>query len=144
MNVKKLEFAIGGYGGSSYSLEFKNRLFLYRCTNEDYKVIELINPVIPEDTVPVWEDIITKKDSFDADLHISDKKIERLHKYISRYCKTWEKEYKNLDICDGTHWSCDIWIDDIRLTSSGHELYPKNFNGFLKQLTILTHGKIFN
>jgi hypothetical protein len=143
MIIKKFEFGIGGYGGSSYSLEFKNGLFSYRCTNDEYRLIELINPVIPEGTDPDWDDIITKKDTFDADVHISDKKIERFHNYISRYCKTWQKEYNNHDICDGTYWSCDIWIDEVRLNSSGHELYPKNFNGFLKQLTILIHGKIF-
>ena len=74
MTLKKFEFSIGGYGGSSYSLEFKNGLFSYRCTNDEYRLIELINPVIPEGDNPDWDDIITKKDSFDADLNIADKK----------------------------------------------------------------------
>ena len=81
--------------------------------------------------------------SIDADLVISEERKLNFFKYISRYCKSWEKEYSHNIVYDGTCWECDIWIDDFRLKSNGLEEYPTNFKAFLKKLSILTSGKIF-
>lgn len=142
MKIKKIDFSIGGYFGSSYSLEYKKELFLYRAQTGGESTISIINPIFKKDYQ--FEHIaIFKSDSIDADLVISEERKLNFLKYISRYCKSWKKEYLDNDICDGTSWECDIWIDDFRLQSSGQNKYPSNFNSFLTKLSMLTKSKIF-
>ena len=142
MTIKKFEFSIGAYFGSSYSLEYKKGLFLYRAKTGDIATISNINPIFINDYQ--YEHIaIFQSDSIDSDLVISEERKLNFFKYISRYCKSWEKEYQNNFICDGTSWECDIWIDDFRLKSNGLEEYPPNFKSFLNKLSVLTSGKIF-
>ena len=142
MRIKKLQFRIGGFFGSSYSLEYKKGLFLYRAQTDGTTTISDINPIFKNDYQ--FEHVaICQSDSFDADLVISEERKLNFLKYISRYCKSWKMEYLNNDICDGTSWECDIWIDDFRLQSSGQNKYPSNFNSFLIKLSLLTKGKIF-
>lgn len=142
IKIRKLEFNIGGHFGPSYSLEYKKGLFLYRAQTGDESTIYNINPIFKNDYQ--FEHIaIFQSDSFDEDLVISEERKLNFFKYISRYCKSWKKEYLNNDICDGTSWECDIWIDDFRLKVSGQNKYPSNFNSFLIKLSILNSGKIF-
>ena len=65
------------------------------------------------------------------------------YKYITRYCKSWDTEYQDYEVCDGTGWDCTIWIDDFKLVSHGYEAYPRNFKAFMNKLKVLTSGKIF-
>ena len=117
-------------------------MFLYRAQTGGESTISIINPIFKKDYQ--FEHIaIFKSDSIDADLVISEERKLNFLKYISRYCKSWKKEYLDNDICDGTSWECDIWIDDFRLQSSGQNKYPSNFNSFLTKLSMLTKGKIF-
>lgn len=142
MKIRKFEFSIGSYFGPSYSLKYKKGLFLYRAQTGDENTISNINPIFKND-FQYEHEVIFQSDSFDADLVISEERKLNFLKYISRYCKSWKKEYLNNDICDGTSWECDICIDDFRLKSSGQNKYPSNFNSFLIKLSLLTKGKIF-
>jgi hypothetical protein len=142
MKIKKFEFRIGSYFGSNYSIEYKKGLFLYRAQTGSETTISNITPVFIDDYQ--FEHIaIFQSDSFDEDLVVSEERKLNFFKYITRYCKTWEKEYSNNIVCDGTSWECDFWIDDFRLKSNGLEEYPTNFKAFLKKLSVLTSGKIF-
>jgi hypothetical protein len=142
MKIKKFKFSIGGYFGASYSLEFKKGVFLYR-TNDTEPIILIELPPKNWDFSKVKDSELIQYDSTNEDLIISDEKLILFVKYISRYCKSWDKEYMNNNILDGTSWSCDIWIDDFRLKSNGQNEYPSNFNSFLNKLSALTSGKIF-
>lgn len=142
MKIKKFEFSIGGYFGSSYFLEYKKGLFLYRAQTDGMTTISDINPIFKND-YQFEHGVIFQSDSIGADLVISEERKLNFCKYISQYCKSWEKEYLSNDICDGTSWDCDIWIDDFRLKSSGQNKYPSNFTSFLIKHSLLTKGKIF-
>lgn len=142
MTIKKFQFSIGGYFGSSYSIELVDGLFLYRATTDGLTTIALINPICEYDS-QFEHEVIVQSDNLDEDLVLAEERIKGFYKYISRYCKTWQNDYCDIDICDGTSWECDIWIDDFRLQSGGQNKYPSNFESFLNKLSILTKGKIF-
>lgn len=142
MKIKKFEFNIDGYFRDSYSLKYKKGIFEYRANVAEIKITN-INPVIKNNYH--FENVaIFQTDSFDEDLIISEERKNNFFKYISKYCKSWESDYQNYEVCDGTSWECIIWIDDFKLASHGYEAYPSNFKSFMNKLKILTSGKIFN
>jgi hypothetical protein len=103
MKIKKFEFSVSSYFGSSYSLEYKNELFRYRAQTGDITSITSLNPIFINDYQ--FEHIaIFQSDSDDADLIVSAERKLHFFKYISRYCKSWKKEYSNNIIYDGTCW----------------------------------------
>jgi hypothetical protein len=142
MIIKKFQFSIGGYFGSSYSIELVDGLFLYRATTDGVTTESQINPIYENDS-QFEHEVIVQSDTTDEDLVLTEERIERFRKYISRYCKGWQKDYCDYDVLDGTSWECDIWVDDFRLQSSGQNKYPSNFKSFLYRLSMLTKGKIF-
>jgi hypothetical protein len=142
MTVKKFQFSIGGYFGSSYSIELVDGLYLYRASTDGLITISQINPIYENDS-QFEHEVIVQSDSMDDDLILTEERIERFYKYISRYCKTWQKDYCDKDVLDGTSWESDIWIDDFRLQSGGQNKYPSNFKSFLDKLSMVTKGKIF-
>jgi hypothetical protein len=142
MKIKKFEFRIAGYFGSTYSIELVDGLYLYRATTEGISTESQINPIYEND-LQFEHEVIVQSDSIDEDLVLTEERIERFYKYISRYCKGWQKDYCDYDVLDGTSWECDIWIDDFRLQSGGQNKYPSNFKSFLNKLSMLTKGKIF-
>jgi hypothetical protein len=142
MKIRKFKFNIGGYFGASYSLEYKKGMFQYRA-NEMEPIILIEQPPKNWDFSKVKNSELIQYDSTNEDLKISKEKLTQFVKYVSRYCKSWDKEFMNDEILDGTSWSCDIWIDDFRLKSNGQNEYPSNFNSFLNKLSALTSGKIF-
>lgn len=142
MRIKKFEFSIGSYYGNNYNLNYKNGVFEYQAEVDCITVSDL-NPVFKSDYHFEHVAIFTL-DNINADLLISEERKHNFYKYISRYCKFWEKEYSNIEIMDGTGWECNICIDDFKLKSSGYMSYPSNFKTFLSKLTELTSGKVFN
>jgi hypothetical protein len=140
MKIKKFYFSIGGYFGTSHSIKYKKGKYLYRTFPQDEAVTMLIDPIVPENKS--WDDIICEFNSYNEDLEISEERLLKFLNYTQRYCKNWSENYFQ-NVCDGTSWECDIWIDDYRLKSDGLESYPKNFKSFLNKLTIFTNGKIF-
>jgi hypothetical protein len=115
---------------------------LYRANRNGIKTISQINPIYENDS-QFEHEVIVQSDSMNEDPVLSEQRIESFYKYISQHCKTWQKDYCDNDVLDGTSWECDIWIDDFRLLSSGQNKYPSNFKFFLNKLSILTKGKIF-
>lgn len=142
MTIKKFQFSIGGYFGSSYSIKYVDGLFLYRANTDGCNTIIQINPVYENDS-QFEHEIIVQSDDLDEDLILTEERIEKFYKYISRYCKSWQKDYCYADILDGTSWKCDIWIDNFRLRSGGQNKFPSNFESFLNKLSMLPKGKIF-
>lgn len=142
MNIKKFQFSIGGYFSPSYSIKYVDGLFLYRANTHGLNTIIHINPVYENDSQFEHEAIV-QSDDLDENLVLTKERIDKFYKYISRYCKTWQKDYCDTNILDGTSWECDIWIDDFRLQSGGQNKFPSNFESFLNKLSTLTKGKIF-
>ena len=140
MKIKRFYFSIGGHFGTSHSIEYKKGKYLYRTFPEDSIVPILINPKVPENER--LDEMFCELNSFSEDLEISKERLLKFLDYTKRYCKHWEKNYFQA-VCDGASWECDIWIDEYRFKSEGLESYPKNFDSFLKKLTILTKGKCF-
>ena len=141
MKIKKFEFSIDGYFRDSYALKYKKGIFEYRA-NADKNQITTINPVCKNDYD--FENVaIVSIDSLDEDLIISEERLNNFYKYITRYCKSWKTEYQDYEVCDGTSWECNIWIDDYKLVSQGYAAYPSNFKSFMNKLKVLTSGKIF-
>jgi hypothetical protein len=141
MKIKKFEFSINGYFRDSYSLKYKKGIFEYRADVVESK-ITTINPVFKNEYH--FENVaIFLMDSLDADLIISEERKNNFYKYITRYCKSWETEYQDYEVSDGTGWECTIWIDDFKLVSHGYAAYPRNFKEFMNKLKVLTSGKIF-
>jgi hypothetical protein len=141
MKIKKFEFSIEGYFRDSYSLKYTKGVFEYRADVAESKITN-ISPIIKNDYH--FENIaIFQTDSFDEDLVISNERKNNFYKYIKKYCKSWETEYQNYEVYDGTGWECAIWIDDFKLVSYGYAAYPSNFKAFLNKLNVLTSGKIF-
>ena len=140
--IKKFYFNIGGFPGPWYSIEYKNGVYAYRSEPKYMETAMDITPLFIASEFENDEQLV-HKDSISADLTISAEKMDRFYQYIKRYCKDWKTKYSIGPICDGTHWACDIWIDDFRLRSEGHEAYPSNFDTLLHKLSIVTSGKIF-
>lgn len=126
MKIKKFEFSIDGYFRESYALKYRKGNFEYRA-NVDKNQITTINPVFKDD----------------YDLIISEERLNNFYKYISRHCKSWDFEYQDFEVSDGTSWECTIWIDDFKLVSKGYAAFPSNFKAFMNKLQVLTSGKIF-
>ena len=80
MKIKKFEFRIDGYYRDSYSLKYKKGIFEYRADVAEI-IITDINPVINNNYH--FENVaIFQTDSFDADLNISEERINNFYKYI--------------------------------------------------------------
>lgn len=141
MKIKKFEFSIGSYFGDNYNLKYKKRFFEYKA-DVDRIVVSNLDPIFKNDYHFEHVAIFTL-DNSNANLVISEERKQNFYKYISRYCKHWDKDYSDMEIMDGTSWDCSIWIDDFKLNSGGHMAYPNNINTFLNKLTELTSGKIF-
>jgi hypothetical protein len=142
MKIKKFEFSIDGYFRESYSLKYKKGIFEYRA-NVHKNQITTINPVFKND-YDFKNVAIVSIDSLDEDLIISEERLNNFYKYITRHCKSWDTDYQDYEVSDGTGWNCNIWIDDFKLVSHGYAAYPINFQAFMNKLKVLTSGKIFN
>jgi len=142
LDIKKFYFSIGGFPGPWHSIEYKNGVFAYRTEPKEMAdELAYTLPTLPE--LESKESPFNFLDPSSEDLQLTEKKMCQFYAYIRRYCKHWKRKYSIGEVCDGTSWECDIWIADFRLRSEGLEAYPKNFDPFLRKLTVLTEGKIF-
>lgn len=142
MKIKRFYFYIGGYPGSSYTIEYKDAAFVYNSAlgkNLEFDDLELI----ANNLNSMNQAIKAHSDAYSSKFSIEPSEILKFKKYVERYCKDWKKKYSKGLICDGTYWEVDIWIDDFRLKSHGHEAYPNNFKSFTKKLSLLAGGKVF-
>ncbi len=142
MKIKRFYFYIGGYHGSSYAIEYRDTTFTYNSTldgNLEFDDLELIaNNLNSTNQV-----IKAHSDAFNSKIILESREVLKFKKYLERYCKDWKRKYSKGLICDGTYWKVDIWIDNFRFQSQGHEAYPSNFKSFTKKLSMITGGKVF-
>ncbi len=144
MKIKKLYYQYYESMGNVFTLEFKDDKLQYSTLGVWEPIVKMINPIVDEDTD--WEDVIVKFDSEPNDnIKFKSKQLKKFTDFIKNYCSDWKKKYE-LDgvIHDGTMWEVNIQIDDVKLKSEGHVLYPDNFEEFTYQLSLLTGGKIFD
>ena len=142
MKIKRFYFYIGGYSGSSYAIEYKDNVFAYSSALDDNYELENFELTVDNPNLSA-EAIKAHTDAFSSKLSIEPSEILKFKKYLERYCKNWKKKYSIGPICDGTYWECEIWIDNFRIKSQGHEAYPSNFHSFTKKLSLLSGGKVF-
>lgn len=114
--IKRIEASIGGYFGSSYTLE-----------------VEFITGKV---TYEVREDGIVEPGLI---LQMDTENINTFREALSK-CRvlSWKNEYSDLNTLDGTHWSLDIEFDDLCIEKSGSNAYPKEWKRFCKVIQKLT------
>jgi len=118
LNIFRL--SIGGYFGSSYSLELKSQDITYETFGDGY---ELENSEIIRPTLAQLEQFL--------------KKIKEIGIW------EWKKRYSNPHILDGTSWSVSIEYEGKRFKSSGSNAYPESFNKITKIVRQLINNKPF-
>ena len=126
----QLEISIGGYMGSSYSLELKDSGLQYEHSGDHYS-----NPQI--EVVPVTDE---QWRAFRATLD-------------SIGVWQWKSSYPNPGICDGTQWSASIAFQDAKVECRGDNSYPEGeggadenndpFEAFLGAVQTLIGGREF-
>ncbi len=144
MTIKKLYYQYYESMGDVFTLEFKDEKLQYSTGGFSDIQIRNINPIVDEDTN--WDDVIVKLDSEpDDNIQFTPKQLKKFTDFIKNNCSDWKNKYE-LDgvVFDGTMWKVNIQIDDVKLKSEGHVLFPDNFEEFTYQLTLLTNGKIFD
>lgn len=118
---KKIFISIGGFSGSTYTLEFDGKELLYShsgggCPGEGVNIPlpseeQWVNFSQELDNLKIWE---------------------------------WEEAYYNFDILDGTQWEITIIYDsNKKIISNGSNEYPKDFDKFLKSVSKLIDGLEF-
>ena len=135
MNYKPNKFAIsiGGFIGPCYSLMLKDEVLLYQVYQAGYEVKaeERINPQEAS-----WMQFRTAIDKLDL--------------------WSWQAEYADPGVLDGTYWSVEIEFADKMVKSEGSNCYPgeggkpneyekgKSFKKFLGAVRKLIGGREFS
>ncbi|MEK0450222.1 MAG: hypothetical protein RL088_2490 [Verrucomicrobiota bacterium] len=116
--------SIGGYMGSSYSVELREGVLTYTTTGLHYGS--------PEQTV----------------IHPTDAQWREFRQTLDTLnVWRWVSDYPNPGVCDGSFWSFDITYSDRALAAHGDNNYPtargkpndrpdptKTFNRFLQAI----------
>ena len=123
---------IGGFLGTSYSVELQKGVLIYKTQSGNQRVSQI--EIIP--TVGQWDEFRRSLDSL---------KVWQ-----------WRLDYPNPQICDGTQWSLDIEYSDHLLRATGDNNYPtasgrpngkphstKTFESYLAAIQRLLGGKEF-
>lgn len=127
-----LNIAIGGYFGPSYSLEWVGDKLIYSASKQGHysEMNETITP-----TVGQWQEFIKALDAIEV--------------------WSWQENYDNPCVLDGTHWTVEIRYPDREIKASGSNSYPAKqgqagsyrrgdeFDLFLKAVQRLIGGKDF-
>lgn len=118
-NPFHLELFIGGYG------EYNYRLLL--------NAGKLIH----------WKESALSSESKQASVvHPTGKQWERFWKFIGT-CRNWKKSYVNDLEVYGIEWEVVAQKKFVDIQSSGKDLYPENFEEFIKEVQLLMSGKTF-
>lgn len=128
MKPTQFEISIGGYMGDSCQLTWEDGSLIYQSWNAG----DL--PVLPQFVQPS-----------EARWSSFWKKLEKLQVW------SWEPEYPNPGIMDGTQWSIDLEWGGRSLHSKGDNNYPdgvdgepgRNFLRFLRAVQLLIGGLKF-
>ncbi|MDX9694301.1 MAG: hypothetical protein RBT49_00765 [Bacteroidales bacterium] len=100
--IKKLFFEIGGYFSDHHKIEIKGNKGLYNKTSSGPY---FLNP---------------------EEFEIDSEKMEQLIQILNVIdVWSWEREYFNSEVMDGTHWQLEIvLLDGKRVKSEGSNKYP--------------------
>lgn len=111
---------IGGYMGSSYGVQSDNGGLVYERFESGYTLAETvaIHPS-PDD----WDDFW--------------KRLESLGVW------SWEKEYVQHDVCDGTNWSLELKRRGASFSAAGSNAFPEHFDSFCNAVANLAGGRSF-
>lgn len=144
MKIKKLYYQYYESMGDVFNLEFKDDKLSYSYLGFRGSIERMIDPIVDEDTD--WDEVIVKFDSIpDENIKFTPKQLKRFTTFIKTNCLDWKKKYELGGIVhDGTMWEVNIQIDDVKLKSEGHILFPDNFKEFTYELSLLTGGKMFD
>jgi hypothetical protein len=115
-----LEASIGGYPGPWYSIELKQDALVYSVTQD------------------------TGRKSKAVEIQPSAKDWKRFHRVLEESAAwSWEAEYVNADILDGTSWHLRVEWEGSSLNSRGSNAYPSWFQSVLRGLSQLVGGRSF-
>lgn len=119
-NIKGIKASIGGYFGSSYSLEVE---FITGKITYEGREGGNVEPSLS--------------------LQMDSEGIVNLREELTK-CRIfdWHNEYIDSDTTDGTQWSLDIGLDDRTIHIYGSNTFPKEWKKFCKVIQKLT-GKPF-
>jgi hypothetical protein len=119
-NIKRIEAFIGGYFGTSYTVEveFERGKITWEASGDDFEPALMIQ--MDNESMNTFKEAMSK-------------------------CRilSWKNNYTDPHILDGTQWSLDIEFDDSRIEKSGSNTYPKEWKRFCKVIQKLT-GKPFD
>lgn len=93
--------SIGGYMGPSYRVELDDGVLVYTRMDSGYEEAEVVE-LQPSDEE--WSAFLKALDEIGV--------------------WSWEEQYRDSEVCDGTHWSFRIEVDGRRLETSGSNDYP--------------------
>jgi hypothetical protein len=104
-NIKRIQASIGGYFGSSYTVEV------------DFVSGEIVWNAREDG---IFEPGITiQMDSEGLEIEIFREALSKCH------ILSWEQKYIDPHTLDGTQWSLDIEFDNLCIEKSGSNAYPK-------------------
>jgi DNA-directed RNA polymerase subunit RPC12/RpoP len=118
--IKAIKASVGGYFGGYYNVEvdFKNLKVIWHHNGygeEEEKVHKKIRTATATNFLE----------------HL--KMIDLLN---------WKSKYIELGVCDGTHWSVEIFTEGRTIIKHGDNMFPDEWNMFCKGIKRLT-GKLF-
>ena len=72
----------------------------------------------------------------------TDAQWKRFWKFMEEF-SAWDERYEQDGVCDGASWLIEVENDDFRLSSSGSNAYPEDFQTFLQEVRRLIGGREF-
>jgi hypothetical protein len=116
----KLTISIGGFMGSSYRVEWDGESLIYTKFSDGYE-----------------------PDGDPESIQPTEAQWKRFWKFLGK-CSAWDERYESDGVCDGTSWLIEAEKDDFRLSSSGSNAFPEDFQTFLREVKRLIGGRTFN
>lgn len=136
--ITHFEFFVGGYFGPSYFhfINGRKENKAIRFGESEYgNYIEVKDPSVKTDE---------NKGRIVKEIPLTDEEWKNFQEDIKKLkLDTWEVEYDDPDVMDGTHWALIIdYSDNTGLISRGGNDYPKNWKVFLRFLKKYTNENI--
>lgn len=115
----KFAAEIGGYFGPSYAVTLEGNAIVYEV--QEHQLATL-----PTSITPSHEEWAAFRAALDQ---------------INVW--TWDREYTDLSVLDGTSWRIELSWGNQTVESSGANDYPRGFDDFLDAITTLIGGREF-
>jgi hypothetical protein len=103
---QQLRIGIGGHFGPSYGVELESGLLVYTSSKQR------------KDFPPEW-------DSRTENIHPTAERWQAFRAALDQLnVWSWQADYPNPGVCDGTGWTVEISYSDRSLVSSGDNCFP--------------------